>query len=157
MIKYMSGDLLDSNCKVICHQVNCQGAFEGELSQRIKCLYPTAYKAFRLRHLNKESKLGAVDITVTHNTKESKDTYIINLYAQKDFLPENIIHTNYRAFRHCLKVVKWNLKGRYHWTIGFPAFIGCNENGGGDWEIVKTIIEEEFFNPKWNVEIWDNT
>lgn len=40
-----------------------------------------------------------------------------------------------------------------NFTIGFPDHIGCGL-GGGDWNIVKKIIEEEFAGNEWKVEIW---
>ena len=156
MVEYYKGDLLDSNCKVICHQVNCAGVMQGEVADKIKEKYPVAYKAFRLRHKNDEARLGQIDMTVTRDNKTDKETYIINIYAQRDYLPLGVNHTNYRAFKHCLRYIKWNLNNRTHWTIGFPAYIGCDE-AGGDWEIIRKIIEEEFKAPKWKVQIWDNS
>lgn len=155
MVEYLVGDLLDSDCKVICQQVNCVGVMQGDVADKIKERYPRAYKAFRLRHMNDEARLGQIDITVTRE-KPNKETYVVNLYAQKDYLPLGENHTNYKAFRHCLKYLKWNFNNRTHWTIGFPAYIGCDE-AGGDWSKIKQIIEEEFKAPKWKVQIWDST
>lgn len=155
MVVYKHGDVLDSDCKVICHQVNCRGVINGDLSRRIIRRYPTAYKAFRLREIDERTRLGTIDLTRNYDQQKEKDIIIANLYAQRDYLPLGEIHTNYKAFRRCLRILKRYLNGKSHYKVGFPAYIGCDE-AGGNWTRVSSIIEEEFRNPKWNVEIWDD-
>ena len=38
-------------------------------------------------------------------------------------------------------------------SVGFPYKIGCGL-GGGNWNIVSKIIEEEFSDDNYHVEIW---
>lgn len=87
---------------------------------------------------------------------EDKGRYIANMFAQYHYLPRGVNHTDYNRFRSCCQQLKnlipAELVGK-EFTIGFPDHIGCGL-GGGDWNTVKKIIEEEFTGDEWKVEIW---
>ena len=40
MIEYCNGDILDSGADLICHQVNCQGAFGRGMAGAIRQRFP---------------------------------------------------------------------------------------------------------------------
>ena len=44
MITYKNGDLLESNCNFICHQVNCQGVMGSGIAKQIRNLFPFVYE-----------------------------------------------------------------------------------------------------------------
>lgn len=46
MITYRNGDLLKSNCNIICHQVNCQGVMGAGIAKQIRLTYPSVFKAY---------------------------------------------------------------------------------------------------------------
>lgn len=112
-----------------------------------------AYRAYRLRQEDERVELGTIDITA--NKRADKTVYVVNLYAQRDYLPLGDVHTSYRAFRRSLRVLKRFLQGKTHYTVGFPAYIGCDE-AGGNWNRIKKILEEEFAAPQWKIEVWDD-
>lgn len=157
MIKYKNGDLLKSDCNVICHQVNCQGVMGSGIAKTIRAKYPIVYLSYLQKHKNQGSKLGSIDVVkVDGNIGEKR--WVVNLYAQEYYLPRGINHTNYDMFRKCIKALKQELSEyvkitKAQFKIGFPYGIGCGL-AGGNWEIVKKILETEFGGAEWNVEIW---
>ena len=44
MIHYVKGNLLDSDCDYICHQVNCQGVMGSGIAKQIRERWPEVYK-----------------------------------------------------------------------------------------------------------------
>lgn len=160
MVIYKQGNLLDSGCKVICHQVNCQGVMGSGIAKEIRNRFPTAYSEFRKSFLTGQAKLGNIDLVYDHAEEHQRLgcwLFICNMYSQENYLPRGIRHTDYDAFRTCIHKLKDELSKRWRdrtgITIGFPYKIGCGL-GGGDWNIVSKIIEEEFSDDKYHVEIW---
>jgi len=156
MVQYFKGDLLESGCDVICHQTNCVGAMGSGIARQIRETYPETYEALRERFENGLAKLGECDFVEL----KSKDpygpaitnNYVVNCYSQFDCWPRGVRHTDYDAFRECCKKIKERFDGK-NFRIGFPYKIG-SALGGGDWEVMKQIIEEEFKDNNWRVEVW---
>ena len=154
MVTYKQGNLLNSGCNIICHQVNCQGVMGSGIALEIRNRFPEAYATFRKTFLNGGNKLGAIDIV--YETQDNKGIYICNMYAQAHYLPRGVNHTDYIAFRTCLQKLKDGINQQFKDAtirIGFPFKIGCGL-GGGNWNIVSKIIEEEFSDDNYHVEIW---
>lgn len=157
MVQYKNGDLLTSDCNVICHQVNCQGVMGAGIAKAIRDKYPQVYQMYKLKHLRGDDKLGDIDIIRVEDG--SRPLYVVNLYAQDEYLPRGVCHTNYEAFRECLKKLKAELTyynstlPKVKFKIGFPNHIGCGL-AGGFWYITRNIIESEFASNTWEVEIW---
>lgn len=158
MVTHKNGDLLTSDCNVICHQVNCQGVMGSGIAKTIRDRYPRVYQQFVRRHQQQGSRLG--DIDIIYQEDGTRKFYVINLYSQDKYLPRGVCHTDYDAFKECLRKLKDEITSygehcipKMKFKIGFPDHIGCGL-AGGDWNIVKGIIEEEFSDKKWKVEIW---
>lgn len=85
MIIYKQGNLLDSGCKVICHQVNCQGVMGSGIAKEIRNRFPTAYTEFRKSFLSgKGSSHKFPDwIIKTDETRIQNMPWVINDYAGK--------------------------------------------------------------------------
>lgn len=147
MIKFKDGDLLSSDCTVICHQVNCQGVMGSGIAKTIRNKYPMVYQRFVSRHQQQGSRLG--DIDIIYQEDQSRKFYIVNLYSQDKYLPRNVCHTDYDAFRECLRKLKAEITDyaehctpKMKFKIGFPDHIGCGL-AGGDWNVVLQIIKDE--------------
>ena len=159
MVKYFDGDLLKSGCNVICHQVNTLGVMGAGIALQIKNEYPRCFKRYS---------------EICKDYKDKQDELIGRIFLWEDEIPSVPIkliasffsqiglgwnvQTDYDAFRNCCKELKTKLKYWFPITvdtfkIGFPYKIGCGL-AGGDWNIIKQIIEEEFADDIWNVEIW---
>ena len=137
MIEIIQGNLLDSDCNVICHQCNCVGKMGAGIALEIRKRFPKAYEAFMDDYRTGKNILGNIGYTI-----DSK--MVINMYSQNDIYPRGIRHTDYDAFRQCCEKIKFVLsKVQDKVRIGFPYGIGCGL-AGGDWNIVSQILEEEF-------------
>lgn len=138
-MEIQKGNLLDIQKGLICHQVNCRGKMGAGLAKGIKKKYPKVYKEYMKQYDNGNLKLGTISIIPV-----SPKLTVINIAAQ-DKYGRDKRYTDYKALRKCLKEIKtfidkWNLSEVY-----FPYKMGCNL-GGGDWTIVKAIIEKQIPN-----------
>lgn len=140
MIFEYTGNIFESFCDVICHQVNCQGVMGSGIAKEARERFPVVYEKFRETYKKKENKLGNIDVVdVCHGER-----FVVNMYSQDNYLPRGIRHTDYDAFKTCLLKIKETFYDRRHEiTIGFPYKIGCGL-GGGDWDTIVKLIEEVF-------------
>ncbi len=141
MIHYVKGDLLDSNCDYICHQVNCRGRMRSGIAKQIRERFPNVYEEYRWRYeraleigLNPDKMLGSTDILPTPDHKR----YIVNMYSQRSYGYDGKKYTSYKAFEFILRQLKVEIPTVC--TIGFPKNIGCGL-GGGDWKVISGLIE----------------
>lgn len=159
MITYKKGNLLESSCAIICHQVNCQGVMGAGIAKQLRDKYSGLYEAYRclVEKNGKENCLGRVFFF-----QPASGRIIANMFAQFHYLPRTVVNTDYKAFRECCKSIKDFVLERAQIEscsvgdikIGFPYKIGCGL-AGGDWNIVSRILEEEFKDDCWDVEIWE--
>lgn len=85
--------------------------------------------------------------------KASSNIEIANLFGQlKCGLGRQ---TDYEALEKSFKELKYMLENQHYtnFEVRIPYNIGCGL-AGGDWNIVKSIIENIFYNAKYIVEIW---
>lgn len=138
MVKYIKGNLLDSDCDYICHQVNCQGVMGSGIAKQIRERWPEVYERYREcyeQSNNPYYQLGSVDVVKLNNDIRS----VINIYSQSDYGYDGGRYTSYDAFSDALYFIK--LKVHENNTIGFPKNIGCGL-GGGNWKVISALIEE---------------
>lgn len=144
MICRKVGNLLDSDCEYICHQVNCQGKMGSGIAGQIKERWPAVYTDYRnfysyqsLKGPNSEL-LGSVIATSIPN-EDWPDKVVLSLFAQENYGYDGRRYTSYDAFWNCLHEIKEAVpKGS---TIGFPEKIGCGL-GGANWRIIYNMIHE---------------
>ena len=142
MVHYVKGNLLDSNCDYICHQVNCQGVMGSGIAKQIRERWPEVYDAYREKHerymraglseLDMLGELGVVYIA-------ERDCFVINMYTQRKYGYDGKRYTSYDTFADCLNQISGFVPDGY--TIGFPKNIGCGL-GGGNWKVISALIEE---------------
>lgn len=133
MITEIKGDLLEQDFKYICQQTNCQKVMGGGIALQIKNKYPIVFERYKTFPINGENPLGQAQFVKIDN-----DKYIINMFAQY-FYGTDKRQTNYEAFYRCLEQIKTTIT--IDEFIGFPKFIGCGL-GGGNWNIIYTMIKE---------------
>ena len=151
MIKIINGNLFDTDAEIICHQCNCQGVMGSGVAAEVKCRYPNVYMEYRKAYESDELNLGHVIFSLTGNEKKQ---VIANLLGQLNY-GRNKQHTSYTALQQCLKYVRNYVETWYQGQpikIAFPYGMG-SVRGGGDWNTVYRIIEEEL-GQYYNVEIW---
>lgn len=143
MIKYVKGNLLDSNCDYICHQVNCQGVMGSGIARQIRERWPEVYEEYS-DHCNgwfspgdeRRGLLGSIDIVQVWGEPR---LCVINMYSQQYCGYDGARYTSYDAFAKALELIRQSTS--YNDSIGFPKNIGCGL-GGGNWKVISALIEE---------------
>ena len=135
MIKCVKGNLLDSDCDYICHQVNCQGRMGSGIAKQISERWPEVFVNY-LEHISMcfGNPLGSICTVPVNNG----DLRVVNMFSQFSYGYDGKRYTSYDAFYNCLVAITREIpKGK---TIAFPYNIGCGL-GGGDWSIISNMIK----------------
>ena len=149
MIKILDGNLFDTDAEIICHQCNCQGAMGSGVAAEVKRRYPEVFKVYREAYETKGLHLGDVIFALGLG---DKNHIIANLCAQ-DHYGRDKQYTDYDALRQCISTIKNVVDCMIHEArIAFPYGMG-SVRGGGDWNTVYQIIDEEL-GRYYDVEIW---
>ena len=142
MVKYVKGNLLDSDCEYICHQVNCLGVMGSGIAKQIRERWPEVYDTYR-KEYERHTRIGIPTEDLLGSTQMiwvgDRDGFVFNMYAQSNYGYDGKRYTSYDAFASCLSQIRDRLPSGS--TIGFPKNIGCGL-GGGNWKIISTMIEE---------------
>lgn len=148
MITAFKGNLLDSDCDYICHQVNCQGRMASGIAKQIREKWPVVYQNYMTKctrghegYLRPELLIGDIQIVGLWEDfeKETNHQSVINMFSQFSFGYDGKRYTSYDAFWQCLGLIKQSIpKGS---SIGFPYKIGCGL-GGANWKVIHAMIEE---------------
>lgn len=146
MIKHVIGDIFESGADIICHQVNCQGAMNSGVAKQVREKYPNVYTMYK-QYCGSAAENTAILLGVAQPVFVPPSQYIVNLFAQDKYGYDGKCYTDYNAFRTCLQQLKLLMNnqiilGR---TIAIPYLMGCHR-GGGDWNTIYQIIEEELRN-----------
>ena len=160
MIEIIEGNLLESGCTFICHQVNCKKVMGSGIAKQIRQKWPKVYEdyCYNIDYMyendfatKSSDLLGMITWTELEDSK-----YMMNFFSQDEYYPRNVCHTDYNAFTKCCRALKKFIEeyklNKNNIVIGFPYKIGCGL-AGGDWSIVSKIIEEEL--SEYNIEIWE--
>ena len=142
MVHYVKGNLLDSDCDYICHQVNCQGRMNSGIARQIRERWPEVYEKYLREHEfwtvqmgRSMSPLGNIDIVRINNSNQR----VINMYTQPGYGYDGKRYTSYDAFERALDLIRAYILDDA--KIGFPKNIGCGL-GGGDWTVISGLIEK---------------
>lgn len=145
MLYDVTGDLVkDRNFYVFCHQTNCRGVMGSGIAKQIAETYPTveARNRFYYEHCmaTRTKMLGTILFTRTHDGR-----ICVNMYAQ-DAYGTYKRQTDYDAFAKCLsrlaeELIEFPETFPPDTRIAFPDHIGCGL-AGGDWKIVRKMIED---------------
>ena len=155
-VHYVNGNLLDSKCQVICHQVNCKGVMNSGVAKAIRIKWPEVYYEYKNKYdiavdaaandkygstTTADYLLGDIQIVslYTNCNETSFPKEVVNMFAQETYGYNGAVFTSYDAFVTCLYKIKANFASGA--TIGFPDHIGCCR-GGANWNVIKTMIEE---------------
>ena len=167
----IQGNLLDSPCIVLAHQVNCIGVMGSGVARAIKDKWIDVFLEYLkgIKALD-HNCLGGCQIVQAEEGK-----YVANIFGQYYYsgyfkdpaeymrqevwkrpeINENgeiLRFTNYEALYTGLKrlkdeMVKYNIP-----SVAFPWGLG-SVRGGGNWEIIRKMIEETFKETEIEIEI----
>lgn len=143
-IPIIEKDIFESDSKIIIHQVNCQGKMNSGIAKQIRDRYPIVFEQYKCfcdfayENSYNPKLLGQAQVVHTEN---ENGLIIVNLFSQDKFGYDGACYTDYDAMRRGLEITA----ERFNKTdkIGIPYLIGCCR-GGGDWQIVSSMIEEIF-------------
>lgn len=141
MIKYCSGDLLNSEAEAIVNPVNCKGVMGKGLALQFKNKYPTNFRVYRNACACGYLRPGRM-LTVKEDGK-----FIINFPTKDDWRQKSKLKYIEEGLVSLLdEIEKYSIK-----SIAIPQ-LGCG-NGGLEWQIVRKLIEESFRNFDYGVEV----
>lgn len=155
MIRYVTGDILsgldDSHNVIICHQVNCQGVMGAGLAKQIRTKWPLVFAEYKKHCDSYCPKLLLGDYQLLDVTKETHKTFVANIFSQINY-GIGTCQTSYYAVSTAFDALfyrSFNDDDTYRIPYGY----GCGL-GGGNWNIVSSIIEDAAYAYDANVEIW---
>jgi O-acetyl-ADP-ribose deacetylase (regulator of RNase III) len=138
------GDVLNTDCWIIAHQVNCQGVMGGGLARQIKDRYPDAYINYReyiedYKDCNGTVPLGTI-LETRHGARE-----IWHVFGQ-EFYGTDKQYTDYEAVEAAFKTRIRDYRCEHHVQeaqipIAIPLYFGCGL-GGGNWSVMKSYLEQ---------------
>lgn len=134
IIEQRYGDILNTDTKYIAHCVNAQGKMASGVARAIRNRYPKAYSDYMEVFHNSGLPLGKVIASV------NKPHTVLHIVGQQTYGYDGRTYVNYRALRRGIRTINKN----FNEPVSFPL-IGCGL-AGGDWSIVRSIIEEESTN-----------
>jgi O-acetyl-ADP-ribose deacetylase (regulator of RNase III) len=143
-VRTIKGDLVKlaaaGEFNVIVHGCNCFNTMGAGVALQIATRFPEACAVDQLTRAGDKNKLGKYSIAVVRGAYGDSIT-IVNGYTQYAF-GSGGPHVDYDAVRSVFGTVVYNLACMSEdIRIGIPM-IGAGL-GGGDWERINTIIEEE--------------
>lgn len=154
-IIYKVGNLLKATEPVIAHGVNCQGKYGAGTALAIRKKYPLAYSNY-LQQLELYNRINRLPLGTVSLSTQPDMKIIANCFTQEFYGFEKKQYVSYKAIANCISVLdnfcknsqldddlaELFVKAFNHpiTSVAFPK-IGCSL-GGGDWNIVSQIIEE---------------
>lgn len=139
-----SGDLLDCHENIIAHQVNCQGVMGAGLAKAIKSKYPVVFEKYQSACKWSDFKDSSVLLGACQIVEVEKDKkWVANLFGQ-DRYGKGKQFTDYDALRRALTKLREHAE-KHQLSVALPDQLGCGL-AGGDWNIVRRMIEEVFHN-----------
>ena len=137
-IIYKKGNLVEATEHAIAHGCNAQGVMRSGVAKAIRETFPLAYDAYNgLYKLNNNSLTLGTSIGA-----QAKGKLIINCITQEFYGRDGRQYVDYNAIRSCMKDLNALGPERKVESVALPK-IGSGL-GGGDWDIIAKIIEEEF-------------
>jgi len=136
-VQIVAGDMLQSDCRYICHQCNCVTRNAAGLAAEIFHKFPWANVYYKQRY----GEMGRIIVSGDGYNQR----FVIGMFAQyypgkAKYIdsPLDGILARERAFATCLNSI---LKIEWLGSVGFPYKIGCGL-AKGDWNKYLQMIAE---------------
>ena len=131
-MSYLKGNLIHVNEGIIVHGCNAQGVMGAGVALTIKKKYPECYKTYEEHVFNNQDLLGTI---AWHRVNEK--LLIANAITQ-EFVGTHQRQVDYEAVAKCFEQV-YAVAIKEGCQVFFPK-IGAGL-GGGNWNVLSTIIE----------------
>ena len=137
-IIYKQGDLLSCTEPILLHGCNMQGVMGSGVAKAVRKKWPDTYAFYRETFERGDLRLG--DILIDFRD----DKYVVHAITQEYYgRVVGTTYVSYDAIRKCCKRANDFFRAVPQMTsIAMPK-IGAGL-GGGDWNIISAIIEDEF-------------
>lgn len=146
-MKIIHGDIIElmklGEFDVMVHGCNCQCTMGSGVARAVRATFPKAYEVdLSTKNADGKAKLGHFTLGMHHvgDDPNNKLLFIVNAYTQLYYGREKKQYVDYDAVRSAFKGIanqNW-VMGR---SIAYPM-IGAGL-GGGDWDVISKIIDEE--------------
>lgn len=127
-------NILDINTGFIFHQVNCQKRMGSGLAAQIRSKYPQVYDDYMNTCCAIKNDFELLGRYV--QTETNSGVIVVSCFCQLYYGFDGRRYTDYCAVRRVLEQLKGTHTNRYHFPFGFGAGLG-----GGDWDVVKRMIQ----------------
>lgn len=132
MVKILKCDLLESDAKYICHQVNCKGVMGSGIAKAIADKWPSVKEQYvKLCKSVPEKEL----IGKAFACEIAPGKHVINIFGQTDYGRTSKLYTDYDALSAAFEAMRLYVQG----SIAFPYKFGCGL-ANGDWSTVERLI-----------------
>lgn len=146
-IKYVEGSLIDASEKYILHGCNAQGVMGAGVAKLIRAKWPSAYLAYKASKQHNGMRLGVITFASC-----SDGTVVFNGITQESYGWDSAVqYVDYWAVREVMQGMNFLAQSLddYVDRVGVPSIampmIGAGL-GGGDWDVISAIVEEEATN-----------
>lgn len=133
MMRYVKGDLLASDLKVIAHGTNTRGVMGSGIARQIRDRWPNVYEAYLRLHQEQGLVLGTIQPVATPDGR-----IVVNCMTQESFGRDGARYVSYAAIESCIHSLNAVATEHGVTEIGLPQ-IGAGL-GGGDWRLIEGII-----------------
>lgn len=145
------GNVFDSDAKIICHQVNCQGVMGSGVAKEVRERYPKVYEEYHIYcESNKDCPERMLGVAQMVPVDDKGSRWIVNCFGQNGYGYDGKQYTSvgalFEAFKEVAKIAKASGV-----KVAMPYGIGC-VRGGAKWLLVKEIIDFTFKDV--DVELW---
>ncbi len=150
MIKYVTGNILESDAQALINTVNTVGVMGKGIALQFKKAYQNNFKAYSEACKRKELVIGKMFVTEDSNLNSGKK-FIINFPTKTDWRKTSEYSYIESGLDDLIRVlIDKNIK-----SAAIPP-LGAG-NGGLEWEKVKKIIEHKLGNLDLNILVYEPT
>lgn len=150
-VKVYNGDITECNADIIAHQTNCYFVMGAGVALAIKRKWPIVYEKYKQLG-DSEKKKSYKWLGTCQLVEIDQNRYVANLFGQ-DECGGGQCFTDYDALKEALEELRRYVNYSGLKTIAFPWKIGCGL-AGGDWDIVKPMIEDIFKDLDVEIQYW---
>lgn len=141
MIKYTSGNILESETTAVVNTVNCEGFMGKGIAYQFKLKYPENNKEYTKLCRNNQFQIGNIFMF-------QEDNKIILNFPTKDKWRKK---SEYSFIEKGLETLRKTISENNIDSVSIPP-LGCG-NGGLKWEKVRLMIEEHLQDIAWDKQI----
>lgn len=150
MIKYITGNILESNAQALVNTVNTDGVMGKGIALQFKKFFPNNYKAYLDACKTQIINIGKLLVFKDSNL-EVGEKLIINFPTKTTWRKPSEYNYIENGLDDLINIIKTQeIK-----SIAIPA-LGAG-NGGLKWEIVKKIIEQKLINIDVDIYVYEPT